>query len=263
MHAEKKPGVVRVGDTILVDVFIDTEGKEINVLDGSFRIIGDVVVKKIYTGGSVFSLWPIYPQNNSNTVVFTGGTPSTIFGGRLQVLTLAITPQNESDVKFETVQVNGYLGDGNGTSITIPAKQFGSIAVEKKSGKKRDDTLSFVNSDTTAPKKFNIEYGKDSRVYGGKVFLSFNTVDDVTGIDHFEVLEMNEKTIVAGNTYVLKNQDFIGDIVVTAVDIAGNRQSEVITFGDDGKKSFPPLFYIILVCIFFVYGYFYFQKKNE
>src|SRR3989344_3267268 len=68
-----------VGDTILVDVKVDSENKDINTVEGniSLKYLPDtVVVKDISLSRSSFSLWPNKPSLSEDlkNIFFVGGS---------------------------------------------------------------------------------------------------------------------------------------------------------------------------------------------
>ena len=116
INFDKSISQISVGDTILVKVFIDTEGKEINTIEGALDINGQVKISSINTGGSIFDLWPEEPKLlNNQEISFTGGTEGGIYGKDLRLFNFTITPTNEGDIIFQPKGITAYLNDGIGT----------------------------------------------------------------------------------------------------------------------------------------------------
>ncbi len=260
---EKPTGVVQVGDTVLVKVLLDTDETEINVLEGSIGVSGDVDIDFIQTGGSIFTLWPTSPVYKNNTIAFTGGTPSSVFGGKLQVFTLAVTPRKTGIVTFSTSKMIGYVADGNGTALQAPARTSMSFSVAEKIKDTRNDMETLLSQDTTAPQPFSIEYARDLSLYDGKVFLSFYTTDAQSGIEKYEVVEEGEHSVVTDGVYVVKNQNLTGKITVTAVDVAGNKRSESITFGLGMPLSYRVLGIVLILVLCGVAIWWFRKQRNE
>ena len=90
--------------------------------------------------------------------------------------------------------------------------------------------------DSTPPVSFQPEIGQSSTVFMGKYFLSFVTVDEMSGIDHYEVSEIKIQSLIeqlfkkeeegewkiAETLYLLEDQDLRSKIFVKAVDKTGN-----------------------------------------
>jgi len=265
LYTENTPGVVQKGDTVIVKVFVDTEGKEINALEGVVRVSGGVEIKSTNTGGSIFSLWPVYPSIQGKEISFTGGTPSSAFGNRLHVFSFAVTALKMGAVIFDTSEVSAFLADGNGTKITSSSKKQTSFPILAKTKETRDDLKNLGAEDDVSPQKFSVEYGRDPSLYNGKVFISFYTTDATSGVVGYDVTEEGNTTRVVGNTYVLQNQNLVGSIKVTAVDLAGNIRTEEITFGAGHSVLYQSiritgLIILILISIFF--GYRFYKKKE-
>lgn len=262
VYVEKPSGVVQVGDTVVIKVHLDTEEKEINALEGTVSLSGDIRVDAIHTGGSVFTLWPLAPVFKNQQISFVGGTPSSVFGGRLNVFTIAFTPQKTGIVTFDVSRLIGYLADGTGTPVASYSKNITIFSVAEKINDSRNDLKSILENDTNPPQKFSIEYTKDPSVYDGKVFLSFYTTDAESGVQKYEVIEEGKTYMVTDNVYVLKNQNLEGDVTVVATDTAGNTRSEHITFGAE-KNALLKTLLIALVLILIRLGMWWFRKKRD
>jgi hypothetical protein len=96
-----------------------------------------------------------------------------------------------------------------------------------------------VMIDTTKPEEFMLEITEIE----GKKYLVFNTRDAVSGVDRYEVKEKKERNTLdkfffgrvneknfekATSPYLLKDQDLKSDIIVKAIDKAGNEISAEI-----------------------------------
>jgi len=111
--------------------------------------------------------------------------------------------------------------------------------------------------DSTPPEQFKPEIGKDPAIFEGKYFLSFATIDKTSGIDHYEVFEKTGKNKEwfekAESPYLLKDQSLKSQILIKAVDKAGNEQiSQIIP----PKKPFPygiAIFVLILITLVVVW----------
>jgi len=102
--------------------------------------------------------------------------------------------------------------------------------------------------DTAPPEEFEPQIGQDPTVFGGKYFLSFATIDRMSGVAHYEISETRnqkqEAWKVGESPYLLEDQGLRSIIKVKAVDKAGNeRIAEYLP----AKKPFP--YWIILLIV--------------
>jgi hypothetical protein len=90
--------------------------------------------------------------------------------------------------------------------------------------------------DSTPPECFEPEIGREPTMFEGNNFLSFATIDKMSGIDHYEVMEAKMHSILykliqkektqewksVESPYLLEDQSLSSKILVKAVDKAGN-----------------------------------------
>jgi len=99
--------------------------------------------------------------------------------------------------------------------------------------------------DIKDPEEFTPKIGQDSSVFEGKYFLNFSTIDKISGIDHYEVLEIKDKQQdredwkVVESPYVLEDQTLNSLIKVKAVDKADNERIAQIIPPEKPVLSFP------------------------
>ncbi len=258
VYVDQPKGVVRAGDTVLVKVVVDTGDKEINAVEGSIRLSDNVKIRGVETGGSVFSMWPVYPAYQNGVIHFAGGTPSGVFGNRIHIFSFAVTSVTTGEVTSHVYDASVYLADGKGTRVNVETRDS-SFIINETSTSQRDDFTSLQKNDTTPPEKFIIEYTKDPSVYGGKAFISFGTTDKDSGVNRYEVTENGVVYTVNNGVYVLQDENNLPNIIVTAVDSAGNKRSVVhsVTSPD---RTYAGI--LILVVIIFIIYYFYNRRKR-
>lgn len=106
---------------------------------------------------------------------------------------------------------------------------------QKPEGENWTEKTTFrVMVDATLPEPFELQIGKEASVFEGKYFVSFSTKDNPSGIDHYELLEEQQKGLfkpsqpgtwkVVKSPYVLKDQSLKSVIRVKAIDRAGNER---------------------------------------
>ena len=244
-----KPTSVNVGDSVVLKIFIDTEGKEINTLEGILKVSGTTNISSINTGGSIFNLWTEKPSiSNTQEIYFTGGTEGGIYGKNLRLFNFTITPTVEGIISIKPKELFAYLNDGIGTKIIGSNTGF-EIKVEKKLDNIAIEKTALYSEDLdkNSPSSFIIELGHDEFLFGGKYFITFNATDSGSGINKYEVKEGNLPYVESQNTYVLKDQNLKSKIYVKAIDNAGNEKIEKLELGDSSL-----LFKVLLVILFIV-----------
>lgn len=94
---------------------------------------------------------------------------------------------------------------------------------EKEKDKNWKETQSFkIMIDTVLPEPIFASLQKNKDMFDGRYFIVFNAADKGSGIDHFELWEGMDRYVDANSPFVLKDQTLGREIVVWAVDKAGN-----------------------------------------
>jgi len=224
-----------VSDTVLVDVKVDTEGKEINAIDG--RILLDQIpavatVRDLSVAGSVFSLWPEKPtlSEDLKMVSFAGGVPSGFNEPGATLFKIAFDLKTAGNVTLTPTDISAYLNDGKGTKDVASVQKLTiAVATPKTGYTSVNDLDRLVAGDTTLPEPFDIIAGQDSSVFEGKKFLSFGTTDSQSGVKYYEVTEGALSPVRREGTYVLQDQVTGNTVTVAAYVAAGNRREAVYT----------------------------------
>lgn len=319
------------GDTFLIDVRINTEGKEINSV-GAELIFPEVLEAVDFSeGNSILTLWPKKPATEKPGLIsFVGGTPQGFIGDG-SILKITFRAASNLQQEGSRMQVSFgenskvLLNDGKGTKSPLAFLE-GNYQIIKRSGDlpvissrthddqnkwysknslairwnwKEENLYSYLLShnpldmpdeipdepegelmwigemeyrrledgiyyfhlreavqneqkelvwspkatframiDTVPPKEFTPEIGQEQTVFEGKYFLSFGSHDGLSGIDHYEVVEImdgqgatsdTEGWKVANSPYLLEDQNLNSIIKVKAIDKASNeRIAEII-----------------------------------
>jgi len=85
-----------------------------------------------------------------------------------------------------------------------------------------------VLNDTSPPEQFTPQVSRDPLAFNGNYFLSASTVDTYSGVSYFEIKEGESPFMKITLPFVLEDQSFGNDVIVRAVDHAGNMQSYTI-----------------------------------
>lgn len=229
------------GDTFLVDIRLDTEGEYINVADIDLSFPEDSIeVVDFSKGNSVLSLWVEEPNfsNREGKLSFIGGTPGGYQGldgilGRIALRARETSAKQDAKqtrntkISFlESSQV--LLNDGSGTkaNLTIKGALFNILS---EGGAPKDDWEKELTEDVFPPELFDAKVEQEPKLFDGRYFIIFSTVDKQTGVDYYEVLESRTKNYessrnwrVAQSPYLLRDQSLTKYIHIKAVDEAGN-----------------------------------------
>jgi hypothetical protein len=118
--------------TTVLNVFLNSDKKEINVVEGKIKIDGSVYVKNIDKNKSILSMWTVEPLFNNGEIEFVGGTPSGVFGPRMKLFSFEIHPYNIGNINLSFEQSDVFLNDGMGTKVVAVGKdyQFGIVEIK-------------------------------------------------------------------------------------------------------------------------------------
>lgn len=219
-----------------VTITLDTEGSNLNAIDGSIIIapeLGDVVVTD---SGSVITYWVSRPEFNktNHSIDFSGTIPGG-YSGKNGILMSLVIPAYTGDklaTAISVANIKGYLNDGLGTPAKISIKQFGLGAGSSPIDPEISGQLYIDKSkpDNIPPEPFSPQVTRDDRVFDGQWFINFATTDKQSGIDRYEIQESLGGRIeegrwkVASSPYVLEDQALHSYIYITAIDRQGNER---------------------------------------
>lgn len=260
IEIENKDTDVQEGDIVQLDVYLNSED-ELNTAEGTLKLEGDYTIKSITTAGSVFDLWPNSPSYNDDTISFTGGTASSVFGNRLKLFSIFVKINSKDGIKFSSNDIEIFLNDGIGTKVSVDPliKNFTLPESDKKTTDKFEES---VVQDQTSPVQFEVLIGRDQNTYEGKWFASFNTVDKDSGIERYEVIENDAKTpVLTGTTYILQDQSLKGTLIVKAFDKAGNVQIAQVYIEDVVQNTERIHWKSLLIALAILLGLFFLSKK--
>lgn len=267
MSVENKSGDVKVGDVVILDVYLSTEeSEEINAVEGVIKVKGNQKIKQITTAGSVFDLWPNKPSFNNSEISFVGGSASSVFGSKLKLFSVVVEIESMEEIIFEPEYLNAFLNDGIGTKISINEINT-KISINNSDRETKNEFEKLLFNDKESPNEFDVYVGRDDYSFDGKYFISFNTTDDESGIERYEVIENDSKTpVLTGTTYVLQDQSLKGNLIVKAFDHAGNVTIKEININDqveDRPINWKSLSIAILILLFVYFAIKKFKFKNK
>lgn len=267
IQVEKPVEDVRVGDTVLLNVYVNTDGQEINAIDGSVTLDGDYEIRTVSTAGSIFEVWASKPSLEGNRITFVGGSTAGVFGSRLKVFSVAVKPLDSEGINFSANDVKIFLNDGKGTTIMAEGISKQIQVAQGTNATPRNELEKIILEDKTQPEEFDVIVGQDADTFEGNYFASFNAIDAGSGIDRYEVIEEGYPAVRSGNTYVLRNQDLSGKLIVRAVDNAGNVRTIEVNVQDVVSESNSINWFAVIVASLILLLIFYakkfFKRRSE
>jgi GxxExxY protein len=243
-----------------VNVILNTEGEQINAIEGKIVFPEDLLeVKEIRDGNSIINFWIERPKAetlkdaNTNTnlhrtvrvdscgeannscgfVYFSGITPGGYNGNQGLILSIIFLAKKEGSGLIEIQNAKTLLNDGNGTEAQLKIFNF-QFSIFKESPISQTPILEI--QDTEPPEDFQPEISRDPAIFDGKWFLVFTTQDKASGVDYYAIHESTRKRtrintkdwIQAESPYLLKDQKLQSYIYVKAIDKAGNERIIIV-----------------------------------
>lgn len=253
LYLEPAQGDYYPGDNLIVEMRLDTQDECINAMEANLSFSQDVLEAVDFSqGGSILILWVKEPiiEQESGLISLAGGIPGGYCGilpgdpgqsnllGRM-IFKIDELAQNQAEIIFlDSSQV--LLNDGFGSQATLETSgaTFNILAVKPETIPEttKDQWGGEITQDNIPPESFEIRIIQEPLTFQGKYFIAFSTTDKQTGLDYYEIAELDlldrlfkkEKWQRATSPYLLKDQDLRSLIKVKAIDKAGNQRIETI-----------------------------------
>ncbi len=212
------------GSELKINVYVDTGGETINTLEGKFSVPDGVSVREIFSGSSVSTFWVEKPSLSDGLVSFSGVVPGGITTSKGYIFSFIANAGKTGEKTFRFTDAKVYLNDGAGT-VENAAKGNLTVKVVSEGEKKTVELY-----DSILPELFTPLLSTSSAIFGGKYFVSFETADKDSGIDHYEIQEIKSFSpdralwLFASSPYELRDQELSSFIYVKAVDGRGNER---------------------------------------
>jgi len=291
------PDTVTFGETFTVPIRIDPGEECINTVAATITYPTDVLTAvDVSRGESILSLWVEPPKiaSGDGIITFSGGIPggycgmvSGDVGDANVILTLVFAalenPGEIGEVRAATLEYVSepsiFINDGFGTPAPVSAPPA-TFTVRELGEFPEDTWADAFDADDIWPERFKIEEYRNPS--DGINYITFSTTDKQTGIDYYEVLEVD----FDGNTpntnkqaswqkweavegYRLIAQDGSSRITVRAYDKAGNWRDSVLERRAEVTGSAlgvsPYIIYggaFIIVIALFLLAVFYVRRKR-
>jgi hypothetical protein len=214
---------VRVGNEINVGVFLNTENRDINAVEGKILFPeGVLALKQIKDGNSILNFWVEKPAARNGEIKFSGIIPGGYQNKKGLIFSLVFVPKQTGSLSLVMQNMHVLLNDGNGTEVNTTVSNLSFIVLDPLPEKA---PVVVENKDAVIPEVFEPIITSDPNVFEGKNILVFTTQDKESGIDHYLVCEGEKECVRAESPYLLKNQYLNKEITVLAVDKNGNTRT--------------------------------------
>jgi hypothetical protein len=224
---------IAVGQQFQVDVILNTEGEQINAIEGKIIFPQDLLeLKKINDGNSIINFWIEKPKSApEGQIMFSGIVPGGYNDSQGLIFSITFLAKKEGSGTIEFNGVKALRNDGKGTEVPLTISNFQFSISNLPAGEPVPQEVTTPKTeDRNPPEEFTPQVAADPAIFEGKWFLVFATQDKGSGIDHYEVLESRNQKIENRNwrtvesPYLLKDQKLKSFIYVKAVDKAGNER---------------------------------------
>lgn len=245
-----EPVNVGMGGVSHVRMILDTEGADINALEGSITVPNGLDVSGVSAAGSVFTLWPVAPRYelSRRVIEFVGGVPGGVKERTgVAILSFDVRSTGRGIFTIGPVQAKAYLNDGVGTIIPVAAPSATLTVSDAPEGTVPSTKSS---TDTSAPEYVYADIGRDETLFEGRHFLTVRARDGESDIASIEVREGLFGWYAPIETYyVLSDQSLRTAVYVRVSDTNGN--TKVVKISGTGDTPIVPWWAlgIMLACI--------------
>jgi hypothetical protein len=215
-----------LNEQFFVDVLLDTEGSQINGIEGSINYPSDnLTLLRTEEGPSIISLWVDKPLEKNGQIHFSGIIPSGFSGiidpfspgKKLPGVLLRLVFQAKSDGNIYINSSDFYtsLNDGLGTTNNISQANLNLII-----DKNQNENILIAKDDTKPELVADIV--RDLNLFDNKYTLIFDAKDSKTGIKEVVIKEGNLNWKKIESPYLLKDQSRHSKITLQATNYSGS-----------------------------------------
>ncbi len=250
-----------VGQRFEISVYVSSKEKTVNAFSGTVNLPSFIIPLAIRDGNSLIALWSRRPTVSGNEISFAGIIPGGWKGPRGYLFSFIADASSVGSGVINLSEINVLLNDGKGTPDSIFFKTL-SLSV--------NETTPIVESvknikDNEPPEVFKLNIGHSEGLFSGDAFLVFTAQDKGSGIDHYEIMETENKLSdetkgrwkYTESPYRLDDQSLRSFIYVRAFDRIGNVRVSVYT--PQKPRTSSPVFTILatfllllIIVIFFI-----------
>lgn len=224
---------LRVGDEAQLEVLLDTEGEQLNAFEGSLAAPDMLEITGVRDGGSVAPLWVEAPRLVAHNVVpFSGVIPGGYAGKGVVLFSLTARAVREGAGAVTFSGLRALLNDGRGTATPASASPLQLTVLGTTAA-----PVALTFKDTVPPEPFSVALTRDPNVFAGRWFAVFVAQDKGSGLDHYEVAEVEGSPVASSSAlpwqearrpYPLLDQTRQSTLYVRAIDRAGNVRVAVV-----------------------------------
>ncbi|HRY36627.1 MAG TPA: hypothetical protein P5230_01950 [Candidatus Magasanikbacteria bacterium] len=250
-----------INDYVQIDIFIDTQGEEINALETAVVFPENLLELADFSyGDSVINYWVEKPHQTDehNKIFFSGITPGGFNENSAYLISLIFKTKNTGRSEITFSQNKTLKNNGFGTEVESVGKK---LTFNIQTGLKGEDVENiYKNLDKIPPEDFEIFIYEDNNIVPDKKALIFDATDKGSGISHYEVLEEKIGRLFgwefkigrwtpATSPHVLQDQKMRSNIYVKAVDRAGNERIVSLMSVQTPKWYTNLNFWVIIITI--------------
>lgn len=254
---------LHVGDTITLEVFLDSEDQIFNAVEADIVFPSELLtLKKIEDKDSSVTFWVEKPKYDGQSKIhFSGITPGgfTSSDARLLELQFEVIKEGQSAVLIQNSKT--LLHDGSGTEVIARAGNV-HIAVTQGSS----TILASGYQDRELPEDFTPVIITDPDVFDGESFLVFATEDKGSGIQSYEIKEGLFGRYKQGvSPYKINHQTLNRKIFVKAIDNEGNERIAIVypQNKEPWHQNKSVIFSILIVCVLTLIPLLIFIRKRQ
>ncbi len=237
------------GEEFVVHVMLDTDGQQINAIEGAVYVDPLFTVVDAIISKSDITFWVAPPAISDRSVPFSGIVTGGVNSKQVKVLSLTLKADAEGVGTLNARDIKVLKNDGMGTmlgSTVVPE----SVRIVRGAEVERVKLI-----DNERPESFVPLIGKDPSLFEGDYFVAFYTQDKGSGIKEYKVKEgLFGGYVSATSPYRLKNQRLDGAVYVKAIDMRGNERIEAVSAEN------PPLIHIAVVVVVVLLGVFLWKR---
>ncbi len=217
---------IRVGDEILVNLWLDSEGVVYNAVEGEVVVASNFDILKVITGNSLVSVWLENPVDFvDNKIRFSGIAPAGYNNASGSVFSMVLKANKAGRGNIDLKDLSIFRNNGEGTREDIADKTL-ALSIKELSSETEPYLISV--KDTTPPEEFSVELVRDPNMFDGKYVLVFRASDKGSGVRSYDVVEGKRIFKQVKSPYELENQNLNGKIKVIAYDYENNGRIEEI-----------------------------------
>ena len=261
------------GQQFQVDLKVNTENEDVNAIEGKIIFSKDLLeLEEIRDGNSVINFWIEEPKlEQAGMIGFSGIVPGGFRETKGFLFSAVFRTKSSGSGVIQISDAKVLLNDGKGTEAktTISNFQF-SISEKIQAGQPVVQPV----KDTSPPEVFNPEISSNSEIFNGKWFLVFATQDKGSGIDYYQIMESAQfgsfKSLFSKNSWTLANSPYLlqdqtlrSNILVKAVDKAGNQRIMKINPKNSLQLYENYLVWIIIILGIIVYIIWKIKKRKD